>query len=172
MNSEKNVLFIIPPKDFREEEFFTPKAMLENAGMTVKVASSTGGECYGTDGKIAIADSNFSEVNTVDFDAAVLIGGAGVEAFFTDDDLYKLIGEFSSDAKIIGAICWAPVILANAGLLNGKKATVWEGAKNDIISKGAIYTGELATVDGKIVTANGPQASEEFALKLIEVLEG
>jgi protease I len=77
--------------------------------------------------------------------------------------------------KILAAICISPVILANAGVLKGKKATVWSSPldKNPIrILKngGAIYKDALVVVDGKIVTANGPEAAKEFGEALVSLL--
>ena len=73
--------------------------------------------------------------------------------------------------KIIAAICIAPVTLANAGILNGKKATVFPSGKNDLIRNGAKYTGDSVTVDGNIITANGPMAAEAFGKKIVEMLK-
>lgn len=63
----------------------------------------------------------------------------------------------------MSAICLAPVTLANAGLLEGKRATVYPSAKSFLKWKGATYTGNPVEVDGNIVTANGPEVAEEFA---------
>ena len=78
---------------------------------------------------------------------------------------------FNKQNKIIAAICIAPVTLANAGILNGKKATVFPSGKNDLIRNGAKYTGDSVTVDGNIITANGPMAAEAFGKKIVEMLK-
>jgi len=72
--------------------------------------------------------------------------------------------------KVIGAICIAPVTLANAGLLKGRKATVWASEKARIETKGAIYTGADVQVDDNIVTANGPNAAKAFGEALLKLL--
>ncbi len=74
----------------------------------------------------------------------------------------------------MGAICIAPTILAYAGVLEGKKATVWnqDGKQAEILTKnGAEFVDELVVVDGKIVTANGPPAAEAFGKKILEMLK-
>ncbi|MEK7136703.1 MAG: DJ-1/PfpI family protein, partial [Patescibacteria group bacterium] len=81
---------------------------------------------------------------------------------------------------MLGAICIAPTILARAGVLRGKKATVWDPSTGSgqvalptpsqvLRECGAQYTGEAVTVDGKIVTANGPAAAEEFGRRLASI---
>lgn len=68
----------------------------------------------------------------------------------------------------MAAICAAPSILGHMGLLQGKRATVSDGFQSEII--GAEYTGDLVTVDGRIITGKGPMASVDFALQLVDLL--
>lgn len=72
--------------------------------------------------------------------------------------------------KIVAAICLAPVILANAGVLDGKSATVAGTEARSIESKGARYAGPGVTVDGNVVTGNGPKCSRVFGQKIDELL--
>lgn len=68
----------------------------------------------------------------------------------------------------MAAICAAPSILGHMGLLKGRRATVSDGFVSEIT--GAEYTGELVTVDGKIITGRGPMAAMAFALQLTDLL--
>ncbi|MDD5086856.1 MAG: DJ-1/PfpI family protein, partial [Candidatus Nanoarchaeia archaeon] len=77
---------------------------------------------------------------------------------------------FYESGKITAAICIAPVILANAGVLDGKKATVFPSGKDDIMVRGADYTGEQVTQDGKVITANGPAAARSFGEAIVKEL--
>jgi protease I len=80
-----------------------------------------------------------------------------------------LAKEFNKDGKVVSAICIAPSILANAGILNGKKATSFPSQRNNINAVGT-YTGTPVEVDGKIITGNGPQAAKDFGKKIAEAL--
>ena len=65
---------------------------------------------------------------------------------------------------------WEPVILAKAGLLKNRKATVFPDGADILIQNGAEYTAKPVEVDGQIVTGNGPQASKDFANELLKLL--
>lgn len=67
--------------------------------------------------------------------------------------------------KPLGAICIAPLILAKAGVLKGRKATVWDSGGEQIAilkAHGAVYTDQAVVIDGSVVTGNGPGAAGEF----------
>ena len=172
MQSDKNVLFVIAQKDFRDEEYEDSRKVIEEAGIGIKVASSTAGECYGINGLVIQADIDFSQAETNDFDGVVFVGGPGVQQYFADETVLGLAKQFALEGKLICAICWAPVILANAGLLKGKKVTAWSGAKDDLMKAGAIFSPQMVMVDGNIVTADGPGSAAEFGQKIADILIG
>ena len=76
---------------------------------------------------------------------------------------------------MLSAICIAPVTLANSGVLKGKKGTVWTNEESKIeqklIDKGVNYTGKTVEIDGNIITANGPEAAEEFGKAIVNALK-
>lgn len=172
MQSDKNVVMIVAQKDFRDEEFEIPKRILEDAGIGVKIASSQAGECFGINGTVASAEMDLSQISPNDFDGILFVGGPGVQSTFNDESILRLATQFAGDNKILAAICWATVILANAGLIKGKNVTTWSGAKADIEKAGGIYHDQPVVVDGNIITADGPTSAEEFGLAISNVLMG
>ena len=74
--------------------------------------------------------------------------------------------------KLIAAICAAPTVLAHAGILKGKKATVYPGMEDQIRDAGAEFLDDLVVVDGNIVTSRGPSTAMLFGWKLSEILAG
>lgn len=166
----KNVVMIIAPKDFRDEELSEPKKIFEQAGMTVSVASSTLGRVTGMNGETVTPDLPISKINVMNFDAIVFVGGTGAQAYFKSNTIMELVRTAYDNQKIIGAICIAPTILANAGILNGKKATCYPSEASGLRSCGAFYTGSEIEIAGKIVTANGPSAARDFARIIIALL--
>lgn len=163
------ILMVVAPKDFRDEEYFEPKKIFENKGYRVLTATLNHGECYGMLGGKVKAELNLADINIADFSAVVFVGGGGSEIFFQNNHALALAKDAYNQGKIVAAICIAPMILANAGILKGKKATIWSGMKRDL-EKFASYTGKDLETDGKIVTASGPAAATRFAEAIVGLL--
>jgi len=170
MQSLGKVLMVVAPKNFRDEEYQKPRQVLEAAGWQIEVASKRVNEAVGMLGAKAKIDKDISQVNVDDYQGVVFVGGTGAAVYFEDQTVLALAKTAFEKDKVVGAICIAPSILANAGILQEKKATAFSSEQENLIAKGAQYTGEPVTVDGKIVTANGPGAAEEFGEKLVEKL--
>jgi protease I len=166
----KKILMIIAPTNFRDEELAEPKAVFEQAGATVTVASKGTTLATGMLGATAKVDQDITEVDVAEFDAVVFVGGSGASVYFNDPAAHLLAQNAYNQDKIVAAICIAPSTLANAGLLSNKRATCFSSEAENLKTKGASYTGEMVTVDGRIVTGNGPGAAKEFGQKIIEVL--
>jgi len=168
---EKRVLFIVAPQNFRDEEYQKPRQILEGAGWQTEVASKGVSEAVGMFGAKAKIDKDISQVNVDDYLGVVFVGGTGAAVYFEDQNALSLAKTAFEKGKVVGAICIAPSILANAGILQGRKATAFSSEAGNLTAKGAFYIGEPVTVDGKIVTANGPGTAEEFGKKLADALK-
>jgi protease I len=166
----KKILFILPPCNFRDEEYQKPRAIFANAGARVIVASSALAPAEGMFGARVTPDASIKEVKAEDFDAILLVGGVGSNKFWHNATVHNLAREAGRAGKVVSAICLAPVTLANAGLLEGKRATAYPSAESFLKWKGAIYTGNSVEVDGNIVTANGPEAAEEIARAVVRLM--
>ncbi|MEA4812519.1 MAG: DJ-1/PfpI family protein [Anaerolineaceae bacterium] len=173
-NGAKNmakILMIIAPERFRDEEFFIPKEEFEKAGHETFIASTKIGVCKGSRGGSTTADLLFNNINPEAYDAVVFVGGGGSKLLFNDPDALNIATKMNKKVKVVSAICLAPVILANAGVLQGKNATVSGQEAKTIESKGAKYTGPGVTVDGNIITGNAPKSSRLFGQKICELLK-
>jgi len=169
------IVMIIAFRDFRDEEYFVPKEILEAAGVEIKTASNKTGTATGADGGDVKVDLLVSEINPADFDAVVFIGGPGCLENLDNESSYRVAQETISQNRVLASICISPVILAKAGVLEGKKVTVWSSTMDKSSIKileenGAIYEAKSIVRDGKIITANGPSAAKEFGKAIIEVL--
>jgi len=166
--SNKKVVMIIAFRDFRDVEYFVPKEIFESAGIEVKTASTKKGIAIGADGGEIEIDLLISELNPADFEAVIFVGGPAALRYLDNEISYEIIRETIFQNKILAAICISPVILAKAKVLRGKKATVWSSSLDKSSIKilkenGVIFEDSSVVVDGKIITANGPQSAEEFA---------
>ncbi len=115
------------------------------------------------------------EFKIENFDAAVFIGGPGMGKNLDNQSFQKIAQDVFRAGKVLAAICIAPALLAKAGVLAGKKATVWSAPLDKSAIKilkegGAQYLAEDVVVDGKIITAPGPLAAKKFGEKIVEVL--
>ena len=166
-----NILMIIAPENFRDEELFHTKEELEKAGNKITIASKKLGKCNGTLGGTAEATISIDKVSEKDYDAVVYVGGAGAQVYFLDKSAQKIAKDFFNAGKIVAAICIAPAILANAGVLKGKRATCYPSEQEILEDNDCRYTGKSVEFDDKIVTANGPASARLFGKKLAEMLK-
>lgn len=169
MALQKKVLMVIAPRDFRDEEYYHPKQVFENKGFAVTTVS-TEREAISKFGARQKTDWKTHEVKPEDYDAIVFVGGPGAEVYFNDKTALNLAKSFFSAGKATTAICIAPSVLANSGILKGKRATCFESEAENLRAKGAEYTGEPVTVDGNVVTANGPRAAKDFGEAVAKLL--
>jgi protease I len=170
VNGVKKAVFIIAEQNFRDEEYQVPKEVLEKSGIEVVTASTTTGECVGKLGMKVTPEMLVKDIDPAQFDALIFVGGGGSEQYFSDKTAHELAHAAYDQGKIVGAICIAPVILANAGLLKGRTATVYPDGAPILKEQGANYTGGTVEVDGRIITGNGPEAAQAFGEKLAQLL--
>ena len=164
------ILMIIAPERFRDEELFVTQEELEKAGHKTVIVSTAAGVCPGSRGGFATVTLALAGAHAADYDAVVFVGGGGSKLLLVNGDALRLAREAAAADKVLAAICLAPVILANAGVLRGKQATVAGTEAGTLEAAGATYTGPGVTVDGRIVTANAPKASRLFGQKIAALL--
>lgn len=167
----KKIVMIIAPKNFRDEELLQPKEILEKAGAKITIASKGVKSATGMFGTKVNVDIDISEVKLAEYDAIIFVGGTGSSIYFNDSTAHSIAKEAIAKGKVLGAICIAPSTLANAGVLKGKRATAWPSEADNLRAKGAEYTGEAVTVDGRIITAKGPEAARKFGEAIAKALK-
>ncbi len=165
-----NILIIIAPNGYQDIEYEVPKKVLENSGVKTKTACKTE-IAKGSLGGTTKADLLLKDVNVDDFDGVIFVGGPGSHEYFDDKQALKIAKEFYEKNKLTCAICAAPSILANAGLLEGKTATCFPAEAENLKSKKANYTGNAVEQDGLIITADGPPSAKAFGEKILQALK-
>jgi protease I len=167
-----NVLMIIAPTDFRDEEYFEPKKVFESRGYEVTTASKVVDEARGKLGARVPIDIDIKDVDVADYDAIVFIGGPGASTFMKDETALQIARDADSQGKIVSAICLAPSILANAGVLKDHEATAFVSEKTNIDLKSKGFTNQPVTVDGNIITGNGPESAKAFGEAVADAISG
>lgn len=171
-------VMIIAPENFRDEELFVPKQALEEKGVEVIVASTKKGLCKGMLGGEIVSQMILDDINVDDFDVVMFVGGSGTPLIRKEERAIEIARQAFEKGKIVGAICWAPTTLAKAGILKGKKATVWKGSDleygkstDKVLEQfGAQYENKGVVEDGNIITADGPNSAKEYANTILKKL--
>jgi 4-methyl-5(b-hydroxyethyl)-thiazole monophosphate biosynthesis len=145
--------------------------VLRRAQWTVVVAGVDDGLITAARGMRLMPDKAWNEIHPPDFDILMIPGGGpGVERFLKFEPLLKTIQDFYRDEKWIGAICAAPLTLQAAGILTKKNATCHPGIAARLICTPRLN--QPTVVDGRIVTSQGAGTTFEFALTIIQLVEG
>ena len=171
--ADTKVLFVIAPRDFRDEELTAPKTALEAAGARVEVASPQAEAATGMLGASVQPDRVLRDCRSADYDAIVVVGGAGSPAFLWDNPhLHTLLQEARRANKVVAGICLSSAVLARAGVLKGLRATVYvtKDSLAALARGGAHHVPEDVVVDGRVITAKGPEAAPAFGSALVEAL--
>jgi protease I len=118
------------------------------------------------------ADLDILQAKTKDYDAVIFVGGSGATTYFNDQVAHMLAFQAYDTGKVTAAICAATSTLANARVLEGKRATGWPSERPNIEAKSAGYTGADVEVSGRVVTGKGPASARKFAEAIAKLLEG
>ena len=143
------------------------------AGITVTTCGLDENPVKASRGITIIPDTCIDKVLNESFDLIVLPGGLpGADHLRDNQSLQTLIKKQASENKYLAAICAAPKALAEAGVLQGKKATGFPGVLDALQDNSITITRNPVEIDGNIITSRGPGTAMDFALTLIELLKG
>lgn len=154
---------------FEEIEAVTPIDLLRRAGVEVMVAGLSSLEVTGRSGIRVTADALLSDVVTDAFDLLFLPGGPGVAGLRADGRPAALARIFQESGKKVAAICAAPLVLKDAGVLGGKRFTVHVSALKELPEA---IEGEAVVIDEPLITSRGAGTALPFGLALVEALCG
>jgi len=166
--------YVLLAEGFEEVEALTVVDLMRRAGIDVKLVSITDDVSVLSSHNVQIvADTLIADIASSPADMLVLPGGRkGVDNLKASDAVKSLITEYNDAGRYLAAVCAGPTVYGQMGLLEGRKATCYPGFENELL--GAEWTGNDVKVacDGNFITGRSLGLSIDFALKLIEVLEG
>jgi protease I len=169
---------ILATNGFEQSELEVPRERLRAAGATVHVVSPEKGEIKGWDmkdwGRPVEVDRNLGDVCADDYDAIVLPGGQiNPDLLRANDKALVLIRSFFDQKKIVAAVCHAPWLLIETGIIKGRRATSYKSIKTDVINAGGKWEDSQVVVDQGVITSRNPGDLEAFSDKIIEeIAEG
>ena len=164
---KRSLLIILPAENFNEKEYLTVKHILEISGLKLFIASDAHTLCVGKNGLKVKADVSFFNMNVNNFAGIVFIGGSGVKKYWNNEHLQIIIKKFYEKKKLVAAICSAPVILARAGLLEGKDATCYPEDRREMEKCGINYIYQSVVIQKNIITAQDSSSSQDFANAIV-----
>ena len=169
-----NPTVLIPLAQGCEElEAVTIIDLLRRAGISVTSAGLDAQPVKASRGTVLIPDTTLDQVLLQDFDMIVLPGGQpGADHLRDDPRIQQKLKQQAAQNKFVAAICAAPRALAQAGLLDGKRATSFPGSLEGSPAEDVKYLNDPVVIDGKLITSRGPGTAMDFALTLIELLLG
>ncbi len=156
-----------------ELEAVTIIDLLVRAGIEVVTAGLEAGPVTASRGVVLVPQTTLDEALKREYDMVVLPGGMpGASNLDKDARIHQLLRTMAESGRFTAAICAAPRVLANAGLLSGKQATSYPGHLDKMDLPDVEYRQEAVVQDGKVITSRGPGTAMDFALTLIEQLVG
>jgi len=169
----KKALFIIPPDRFNEDELFHPKEVLENAGVSVTIASTKTGEIIGDYEGKAQAEVIFHDVDVNEYDVIAVIGGSGtIDHLWGNEKLTSFLKQAYEQKVIVSGICAGSVAVSQTGLLAGRKATCYpvDQMITELQANNAEYVVQNVVAHEDIITSNGPDGAKDFGKSLADAL--
>lgn len=166
------MIYVMLAEGFEEIEALTVIDVLRRAGLEVKAVSVSGSPSVtGAYGISVNADCRLDEADAEDCELVVLPGGLlGAAKLRNSKALREALLKRASEGRMTAAICAAPYVLGELGILEGKRATCYPGFEKSL--KGAVVTGAMVERDGNIITGKGPAAAAAFAFEIVEALKG
>lgn len=168
-------VLIIATDGYEQSELVKPRDLLIEAGAEVTIASLKPGQIRGWDqkdwGDSVDVDCVIEKVAVEDYDALLLPGGQiNPDVLRMDRKVIELVRAFDAAEKPIAAICHAPWLLAEAGLLEGRSVTGWPSIRTDLANAGAAVVDEEVVVDRNFITSRKPDDIPAFTEALMAAL--
>ena len=166
------MVYIMLGTGFEEIEALTPVDLMRRAGIEVRTVGINGKTVYGSHRIGVEADLTLDQLNPEDMEMIVLPGGlGGVASIRASEQTLQTVRDAEKRGCFVAAICAGPTVLADLGLMEGRRATCYPGCESGMA--GAEMEADAAVVrDGKIITGTSAGCAAEFALALIEALRG
>lgn len=171
-------ILIMATNGFEQSELEVPLNQLRDAGAQVHVATLDGQSIKGWDngnwGGSVDADLKIADVNLEDYIALVLPGGQiNPDILRADETAVQLVKDFVTHDKIVAAICHAPWLLIEAGIVEGREMTAYPSIRTDLKNAGAHVVDKQVAISNGIITSRNPDDLDAFVAKIIEeVREG
>ena len=169
--AQDRIVMVVADKGFQDEALSKPLKYFKDEGFVVDIASDDVDKAQGLLGTTIEPDIIIEQIDLDKYKAMVLIGSLGADVLLDSGALEYKLKQAALENKVIAAISMSPVTLAKAGILKDRQATVWPQESQKLIDYGADYVFADVVVDGRLVTASGPQAALDFAKEIVRLIK-
>jgi protease I len=164
---------ILAADGFEEVELTKPRAALDEAGATTIVVSLKSGKIQGMNhadkGDTVPVDMTLDDAKPEQFDALMIPGGLmNPDSLRSSEEALEFVRHFFRESKPVAAICHAPWVLIDAGVIRGRTVTSWPAIKTDVRNAGANWVDQEVVVDNGLVTSRKPDDIPAFNKKMVE----
>ncbi|WP_417720256.1 type 1 glutamine amidotransferase domain-containing protein [Salipiger sp.] len=169
-------ILVITTHGFEQSELEFPRDQLRAKGAEVHVATLDGKAVKGWEGsdwgREAEADLRIADADPAAYDALVIPGGQiNPDLLRVEEDVLSLVRKFHDSGKVIAAVCHAPWVLVEAGIVKGRDMTSYGSIRTDVINAGGNWTDVEVVADNGIVTSRNPGDLKAFVAKIVEEIE-
>ncbi len=165
----KRILFLVED-GFEDSELLCPRYRFQEEGYFVDIGAPDWGEKRGKHGYSISANLTLDEIEVDAFDALFIPGGKAPERLMKHEKALLIVKGFYEKKRPIFAICHGPLLLAEAGILKGKRATCYHKVAEMLEERGVIYENEPVVQDGNIITSREPGDIPQFMKAVIGFL--
>lgn len=166
-------IYLFLAEGFEEMEALAVVDVVRRAGLSIRTVSVTGNIAVTSSHKVTINADMLFDAKEISADAEMLVlpgGMPGAVNLSEHEGLRKMILGFCAAGRPLAAICAAPMVYGQLGLLKGKKATCYPGFEKYL--EGAETTGAMVEQDGNFITGKGPGAAFDFASAIVAKFAG
>lgn len=168
--SAAGTIAVVLANDFEDSEFTEPRDALLDAGYTVEVIGSETGTVTGKNGTEVTIDRTGSDVDADDYAGLLIPGGFSPDHLRTDQQIVALVTELVNRPVPTGAICHAPSLLIEAGVVDGRKMTGYQSIRTDLVNAGADVSDSEVVVDENLISSRHPGDIPAFNDALLSAL--
>lgn len=156
--------------DFEDVEFEQPHSTLLQHGLEVDVIGTDTDDVTGKHGTEVPIDKSIDDVTASDYDALVIPGGYSPDHLRTDNRIVGFVKAFAEQDKVIAAVCHAPSLLIEAGVVGGRTMTSWPSIRTDLRNAGADVVDGEVVVDGTLITSRNPDDLPAFTSSILAAI--
>lgn len=163
-------VLILAADGVEDMELYYPLYRMREAGIEVEVAGPRKCRLTCKHEYMVNADLAFKDIDAGRYDALIIPGGKAPETARLDEDALRVTREMMKRGKVVGAVCHGAQVLISAGVIAGKRATSWQGVRDDVKIAGGKYEDKEVVVDGKLITSRCPDDLPAFCREMMKAL--